>query len=357
MANRTLLYFEDTDTMAQETVPLLGEALSGFAEVERFVAAPTDSEQMYDARLEQEITSRMSADTEVVFILSDADLARTASFTGLSDANVNKVAGKLGIPAAFYSSNLVGVDFLKADQAGDGRILLDRSNPEAMVVEVNLLVRGFCAIGDHLRQLAELTPEDRPRDTASLLATLLGRSEMKNRVKLYISGDQRVGAELLSSPSHNIGRQATIFGTWMYDSLLKYPGMTVHTVAAASYLGIAVEEFSKADVQELFSEAIYQGPFHSSDRPLWWRDLLDDLLVEADAEDGATYATKKLGREIPPCKCSESNQEPAGFFCMITKQPVSDEHSVGGVSWFPPGADLARIAESKYDELAPWLAI
>jgi hypothetical protein len=356
MPNRTLLYFEDTESMVQETVPLLKDALGDFAEVERFVATE-DSQQMYDARLEQEITSRMSVDSEVVFILSDADLARTASFTGLSDANVNKVAGKLGIPAAFYSSNLVGVEFVKADQAGDGRILLDRSNPEAMVVEVNLLVRGFCSISEALRQIADRPTAERPRDTASLLAALLGRPEMKNRVKLYISGDQRVGAELLASPSHNVGRQATIFGTWIYDSLLKYPGMTVGSVAAASYLGIAVDEFSKADVQELFADAIYKGPFQSTERPLWWRDRLDEMLLEADAEDGAAFAAEKLNRDIPPCICSESHEAPAGFFCMITKQPVSEERSIGGVSWFPPGADLARIAESKYDELAPWLAI
>lgn len=356
MPNRTLLYFEDTDAMAQEMVTLLGNALDGFAEVDRFVATEK-SDQMYDARLEHEIALRTSEDSEVVFILSDADLARTASFTGLSDANVNKVASKLGIPAAFYSSNLVGVEFVKADQAGDGRILLDRSDPPAMVVEVNLLVRGFCAISDALKAIANRPTAERPQDTASLLATLLGRPEMKNRVKLYISGDQRVGAELLASPSHGIGRQAAIFGTWIYDSLLKYPGMTVGPVAAASYLGIAVEEFEKTDVQELFAEAIYSGPFQSNERPLWWRDRLDEMLIEADVDDAAAFVAEKLGREIPPCLCSESQRAPAGFFCMITKQPVSEEHSVGGVSWFPPGADLARIALSKYDELAPWLAI
>lgn len=356
MPNRTLLYFEDTDTTALQIIDLLKDALGNFAEVDRF-SATENSEQMYDARIEHEIALRSSENNEVVFILSDADLTRTTLFPGLSDANVNKAARKLGIPAAFYSSQLAGLEFIKANQAGDGKILLDKSDPAAMVAEVNLLIRGFCAISDDLKAIAERPTASRPQDTASFLAELLGRPDIKNRVKLYISGDQRVGAELLASPSHNVTRQAAIFGTWIYDSLLKYPGITVSKVAAASYLNIAVEEFANAEIQALFSTALYAGPFTSSEQPLWWRDQLDDLLIEAEADDGIAFIAAKLGREVPPCICSESKVAPAGFFCMLTKQPVSEEHSVGGVSWFPPGADLARIALSKYDELAPWLAI
>jgi hypothetical protein len=355
MLNRIVVYFEDTDDTATEVLGLLKPLLGGFADVERFVASE-QSDEMYDARLENEISGRSSAVSEVVFILSDADLARTGSFRGLSDANVHKVASKLGIPAAFYSSNLMGEDFVKADQAGDGRILLDKSDLSAMAAEVACLVRGFCAIADSLKEVAALPHAERTRDTSFLLASLLGRPEVKNRVKLYISGDQRVGAELLSSQSHNVARQAAIFGTWIYDSLLKYPGLTVGEVAAASYLNISVEEFRDPEIQELFSAASYAGPFESSQRPLWWRDQLDELLLEADADDGMELVSAILGRTVQPCACSESGAAPAGYFCMITRKPVSEEYSVGSVSWFPPGADLAKIAMSKHDELAPWLA-
>jgi hypothetical protein len=356
MTDKTVLYFEDTEAFAEVLVPILNSTLDGFAVVERFVAIE-ESDKMYDARLEEEILSRMANGADIAFILSDADLAKIKLYRGLSDANVSKVANKLGIPAAFYSSNLTGIQFLKADQGGDGRILLDRSNPTDMAEEVSCLVRGFSSILDKLNAIIQVPSASRPQDSATLLATLIGRPDIKNRIKLYLSGDQRVGAELLSSPDHHANRQAAIFGTLIYDSLLKYPGITVNSVAAASYLNISVDEFQQQEVRSVFASAIYNGPFSSSSRVLWWRDVLDDLLLEADADDGRALVLAKIGRQVSPCVCSESGVEPAGYYCMITGRPVSEEYSKGGISWFPPGADLAKIAESKYDELAPWLAI
>lgn len=354
--NRTVLYFEDTPENADEIKPALEQSLNGVAAIEHFVAR-TDNEESFDNRLVAEIAQRSADGKEIVLILSDADLSRIPSFKGLSDANVRKVAATLGLPAAFYSSNLTGLNFLKADQAGDGRILLDKSNIETLADDVSALVHGFTAINAALGHLRTLAANERPKDSAALLAKLLGRPDLENRVRLFVSGDQRMGAELLSSPDHNISRQATIFGTWIYDSLLKYPGLVVNEVAAASYLNIDESEFASPDVRDLFSHARYEGPFVSKLRTLWWRDMLDEILLEEDAEEGATYAASKLGRAVSPCKCSASGETPAGFYCMITKRPVSEDYSVGGISWFPPGADLARIVTSKYDELAPWLGL
>lgn len=356
MNNLTVLYFEDTPANSGEILPVLVEQLKGVAQVEHFVATE-DTDESFDTRLEAEITSRRKAGKDIVFILSDADLSRVPNFKGMSDANIRKVSTVLGIPAAYYSSNLTGLSFLKADQAGDGRILLDKSDVRHLSSEVNALVRGFVAITAGLVSIKKLDKSERPQDSAALLASLLGRPDLENRVRLFISGDQRMGAELLSSPDHDLGRQSSIFGTWVYDSLLKYPGLVVNATAAASYLNISEEDFDTAEVRSLFDGAIYEGPFACNSRQLWWRDQLDELLLEEDADDGATFATARTGKVISPCKCSESGEAPAGFYCMITKKPVSDEYSEGGISWFPPGADLARIAMSKYDELAPWLGL
>ena len=42
---------------------------------------------------------------------------------------------------------------------------------------------------------------------------------------------------------------------------------------------------------------------------------------------------------------------------MVTKQPVSLENSRGNISWFPPGADLARIRTDVYNDVGPWLGL
>jgi hypothetical protein len=356
MSNPTVLYFEDSQANAEEILPALVKLLQGVAEVEHF-AATEDTDDMFDTRLHAEIGYRQAQDKDIVFIVSDADLSRIQRFKGLSDANVRKVSTALGIPSAYYSSNLTDLSFLKADQAGDGRILLDKSDIPSLAIEVDALVRGFMTITASLTAIKGLEVSKRPQDSAALLASLIGRPELENRVRLFISGDQRMGAELLSSPDNNLRRQSTIFGTWIYDSVLKYPGLVVNEVAAASYLNISPKEFADPELRTVFAGAVYEGPFACESRPLWWRDQLDELLLEEDADDGREVVLKLTGRAVSACECSESGEAPAGFYCMITKKPVSEEYSVGGISWFPPGADLARIVNAKYDELAPWLGL
>jgi hypothetical protein len=356
MNQPTVLYFEDTSAVVDEILPALAGLIGDVAAVEHFVATK-ETDDTFDTRLEAEIHERQAAGKDIVMIVSDADLSRIPMFKGLSDTNVRKVSSVLGIPSAFYSSNLTGLSFLKADQAGDGRILLDKSDVKNLAGEVNALVRGFMTITAALSAIKDSDQDTRPQDSAALLASLLGRPELENRVRLFISGDQRMGAELLSSPDHDVRRQSSIFGTWIYDSLLKYPGLVVNAVAAASYLNISLAEFEDSNIRSLFDGAAYEGPFACESRQLWWRDQLDELLLEEDADDGAAFASIRTGRDVAPCKCSGSGEAPAGFYCMITKKPVSEEYSVGGISWFPPGADLARIVRTKYDELAPWLGI
>ena len=57
---------------------------------------------------------------------------------------------------------------------------------------------------------------------------------------------------------------------------------------------------------------------------------------------------EKLGVSAMPC-LDEQADEPAGFYCMITQTPVSAANSRSGISWFPSGADLARIRKDKFE--------
>jgi len=42
---------------------------------------------------------------------------------------------------------------------------------------------------------------------------------------------------------------------------LKFPGILVNEIAAASYLNISVEDFKNVKVRNLFKKAYYQGHF------------------------------------------------------------------------------------------------
>src|SRR5207249_1513314 len=110
--------------------------------------------------------------------------------------------------------------------------------------------------------------------------------------------------------------------------ILRFPGLLVSEVAAASYLNIAPGAFKHAAVQQLFSKALYKGPFCEEESPRWWRVELDALLTSAACSDGREFAAKKSGGKPPaPCQCSVDHSLRAGYYCMLTEKPVSLEKS------------------------------
>jgi hypothetical protein len=119
-------------------------------------------------------------------------------------------------------------------------------------------------------------------------------------------------------------------------------------------LNISVSAFRKSSIRTLFKSALYKGPFSDTDNPLWWRKDLDRILFAAKAEDGNRYARRKLRKAVP--RCLDGGKR-AGLYCMVTETPVSEENSVGNISWFPPGADLARVRRDVYDQMGPWLGL
>jgi hypothetical protein len=195
------------------------------------------------------------------------------------------------------------------------------------------------------------------------MALILEKPELTDRIALYGSGDQKMVAEILpfaekSKRAELKKRLPCLLGYWLYDSILRFPGLLVNSVAAASYLNIEVETYKNSEkIQRLFSSALYEGPFRDPDSPLWWRGTLDDLTLAGNCKDGNSLARKKLKRSFPVCTCSFDSKKTAGYYCIATKNPVSFENSHGNISWFPPGADLARIRNDVFDEIGPWLGL
>ena len=130
----------------------------------------------------------------------------------------------------------------------------------------------------------------------------------------------------------------------------------MNPVAAASYLDIPVSQFDRAPVRQLFSAALYNGPFEDPDDPHWWRRTLDDVLRKAKAKSGNELLSHKLEKSVPHCLDNQTRQR-AGCYCMVKKVPVSEKNSVGNISWFPPGADLARVRKDVYEQMGPWLGL
>ena len=79
------------------------------------------------------------------------------------------------------------------------------------------------------------------------------------------------------------------------------------------------------------------------------------LEIQKEAFRRQIQLAKKKG--LRPKKCLDYKGYRAGYYCMVTREPVSEKNSRGGISWFPSGADLARIRKDKFDELAPWVGL
>jgi hypothetical protein len=233
-----------------------------------------------------------------------------------------------------------------------------------MARKLCLLAEGFREISNILHRSLSRT-RGKVQTPASIMAAILARPELVDQIAMYATGDQAKVAEVLPFAGKNTGdldrlrkRLPTLMGYWLYDSILRFPGLLVNSVAAASYLNIAVEKFQKVEeVQKLFESALYSGPFKDSENPLWWRGALDDLLSEAGCQDGRALVQKHLQMTVAECRCSIDARKRAGFYCMATGTPVSAQSSKGNISWFPPGADLARIRNDVYDEIGPWVGL
>lgn len=213
--------------------------------------------------------------------------------------------------------------------------------------------RSAVVLGEALRDAGKKSP-------GRILAHILNKREYSDKIMLYASGDQHRMESVLRAArgrkEEMHRRLANLFGYWLWDSVLRYPGVVVNAIAASSYLNIHRDAFDAPDVQRLFDAARYCGPFSGAREALWWRGMLDDIIAATRFRDGREYATSQLGREIGRSQCCEDPEIPAGYYCMLRREPVSLKHSKAGLTWFPRGADLARISDSKYEEVVPWLA-
>lgn len=320
-------------------------------------------DEAYEDRIRKEFLAQPYKDAAL--IVSDRDLSRTGSYPGLSEAVISKIAAELGIPICLYARGVGNDQLERLRNWSDSRIILDSSSPEHMANQIAVIATGFLDVTMQLTKTLLKKGKARPTTPAAVMAHVLGYPESTDTVSLYGSGDQKMAAEILPYAQKGAAgrknlekRLPCLFGYWLYDSILRYPGLLVNEVAAASYLNIDVDTFqSDTKIRRLFASAVYKGPFHDKGDVHWWRSKLDDLLADAGCEDGCSLVEKRLKRKIKSCQCSIDPKRKAGWYCMVTKKPVSLQNSRGNISWFPQGADLARINKKDFEQIGPWLGL
>ena len=305
------------------------------------------------------IIEELNAEERIALIVCDKELGRFRKLPGLSANPVSAASTRTGIPFCQYSRQpSPGTrEFARFDRLrrwSSDEITLEGLEPDQWAPQVACLHDGFEQLAVGCREL----PKEKPSPPAAL-AQLLDHPESESRIALYGSGAQGFLAETLvyydpddldSDLSELFGRMPRLLGNWLFLSILRFPGILVNKTAAASYLNIHEDAFLADAVHRVFAPARYSGPFHEHTLgPWWWRDELDAIVYGAGCEDGLEYVSAK-GLEVSGCSDPETG-DPAGYYCMLTRKPVSASNSCGDISWFPAGADLARIRKDLYDRI------
>jgi hypothetical protein len=356
-----IILFDDMQENLNAVLAALRSELADNGSVLSFAAgAGGKKDGTFEERLALDLTVAPNAPIDL--IVADRDLSNYApDYTGLSESTVRRVADMVGVPECGYARGERADDdeYIKRGEQRESCIRLSRKPSDAAFAKHVVAVgNGFAEITKKLSEIMEPAARKSP---GRMLASVLGKPEYAEKISLFASGDQgRLGALAAVRGSKDAGernrRLACVLGYWLWDSVLRFPGVVLNEVAASSYLNIRLHEFRQnMHIRKLFAGAIYAGPFAAAKPTLWWRGMLEDLVAEAGAVDGRIYATRQLGTEVPRSECCEDASKPAGYYCFLSERPVSLENSKAGLTWFPRGADLARVCKSRYEEDEPWL--
>jgi hypothetical protein len=358
---KRVIVFEDHEAKRIELVRQLKQKLRSTATVSIIDGSgPPMPDRTYESQLEEMMREEVSKGTLVV---CDKDLSgMTPRFIGLSGSTVASTADRLGFPLCLYArgeTHLEGEALLKSIAPWEKkRIILEFTTENDLACECACIFKGFAQIETAYNRL----PAEDRSTPAKALSKILKKPNVEDRIALYGSGEQGFLEDIMpfvkpdsADTAKELNRRMPrILGNWLYTSIMRFPGILVNKVAAASYLNIARTTFLKPEVQKVFLKAKYKGPFTDL-KDLWWRHELDSILSQKKCKDGMELA-KQRGLRVGPCKDSQTGKH-AGYYCMVTREPVSAENSRGGISWFPAGADLSRIRTDKFDELAPWVGL
>jgi hypothetical protein len=367
MTSPYVLLIEDNDTKGSQLEAALRLALGAKTKVERLKLAGTPKPNVaYEDQLAAVLEG--PAYNKLALIVTDRDLSTAGKYPGLSEAVVSKVAARLFIPACVYASGKPDSFLERLKIGGDGRIILDATDPEVLGRKVGVLADGFLQLRTRVEAILSSKDEARKyHGPASVLAELLNAREVTEHLTLYARGDQRMISELMPVRPHkakvrapkgsDAKRISLALGVWLYDSVLRFPGLLVGEIAGASFLDIDPAQFAGDDVKKVFRKALYDGPFADPAEPRWWRHRLLELIANGKATNGRELAQNVLKKRLRPCKCSVNGRAPSGYYCVITEEPVCEEHSVAQVSWLPRGADLARVKLRVYEEIGPWIGL
>ncbi len=365
MPIKHVVLFEDEAEIKNGIVAALEQQFKNSeVRIQSFMPEETDlpADFSYEDGIKQYLANRNISMESIGLFITDFDLSKTSHYPGLSEDVITRVANNFSIPNCVYARGRYKESLMQEQRWSDSRIILEiTENYDVFASNCKVIFNGF----EEIRQKYNVLKIKELRSPAQVLSNLLGKQDIQGRFNLYSEGDKQMLARIMPFYHKDANKKINtneiqqrfprILGYWLWGSILRYPGIVVNQVAAESYLGISQNALSRPGIRNLFRKAEYNGPFAGiNGRALWWRDTLDEILEENKCSNGLIFIEKNGIHDVSNSRCLDAH-DGAGYYCMINQKPVCEEHSRSDVSWFPAGADLARISEEDYEELSPWL--
>lgn len=123
---------------------------------------------------------------------------------------------------------------------------------------------------------------------------------------------------------------------WIRKVVLEFPGILYDPLNAATRLGISVDSFKNATLQELFGPASYAGVFAPLDGR-WWKGRLLQIAQEFTRKNGFNGPTNQVftqafnkasGVALDPAICIWDHTPIADWVCYLLNEPVKIKHSL-----------------------------
>jgi hypothetical protein len=371
---KKIILIDDKPAMQANLRAVLEPLLAGKYEIESWLAE--DVQKKYKAyndatdnesNADEDVWFRFfKAEPNVAIVVADHDLSGYGSVR-ISESAIADACRQAATPICTYhrapsarsaSQSLRGI----YGQTKSFTITLDMSPGNETIAARNIIAiaDGFDLIREKFSDVSSAVKQQGP---AAILATILERPGLTNSFALYASGPTLASDAIYHISQGKEHREVVtqdldarlpfILGCWLNNYILPFPGLIINTKAAASYLNIRTENFL-ANLEK-FETAQYTGPFAGVER-YWWRTDLDQLLIDSDSEDGKELL-EKAGINVLPSVCVTTGNSPAGYYCIVQKQPISLDASVGNLGWIPQGAHLSRIDQTIYDTVAHMMGI
>jgi hypothetical protein len=363
MPHRIYIFEDNPSNLSALQSPLEEQLDDTRYEVDSFLGQEPDPDDLDDTEYVKQLLTGGDGDYPLLVVL-DAELNEYNAST-VRRADVREVCSELGIPICVYhrdSGEYADPQSVKESDDQIIRLVPRNGGHSRMAAKCAAIVEGFEEIRSYLNdRMADATAEELLEPPSEIIKELEDVPiSARPDIDKYSWGQSESLAVLNENEGKEdaIRRKATILGYWMVNQLLEYPGVLVNRIAAASYLGIEVEAFQEdEEVQAVFEDAEYNGPFSGLEE-YWWTAELDSILERNSTvdDDGTVSAIEYLSRsgiDVSPVKCVEEH-EGAGYYCILEDVPVCEEHSVSPEAWIPAGASLSRLWEEAWMKLKGW---